>query len=248
MDVGLNLSLKQNKIAAAAAFSPLQLTTLFGWYRSDLGVTLNGSTVSAWADQSGLGNHLGQTVAAQQPVFSATDVQFNNLPAITFDNASSTYLKTSSGIALSTFTIFMVCRITADGYFFSHLASSGEYCYTATSPAFFVKRSSPFSQTASKGLSSSLISAAPKVFRFEFEGTYASLLMYSNNTAITLSDGVIADPLTSNGFIISFKLFSDGISDFTSGKIAEMIICKPNATAQEKTDVQNYLNARYNLY
>jgi len=229
-------------------FSPSQLTTLFGWYRADLGVTLNGSTVSAWADQSGLGNHLGQTVGAQQPVFNVTDSEFNNLPSITFNNANSTYLKTTSGIALSTFTIFMVCRITTDGYFFSHLASSGEYCYTNTSPAYFVKRSSPFSRTASKGLSSSLISAAPKSFRFEYEGTYASLLIYSNNSAVTLTDGVISDPLSNAGFVISFKIFSDGTSDFTSGKIAEMIICKPNCTTQEKANVENYLRARYNLY
>lgn len=229
-------------------FSPSQLTTLFGWYRADLGVTLNGSTVSAWADQSGLGNHLSQTVGAQQPVFNVTDSEFNNLPSITFDNANSTYLKTTSGIALSTFTIFMVCRMTTNGYFFSHLASSGEYCYTNTSPAYFVKRSSPFSRTASKGLPSSLTSAVPKIFRFEYEGTYASMLIYSNNSAVTLSDGAISDPLTSNGFVISFKIFSDGVSDFTSGKIAEMIICKPNCTTQEKADVESYLNTRYNLY
>lgn len=230
------------------SFSPSQLTTLFGWYRADLGVTLNGSTVSAWADQSGLGNHLSQTVGAQQPVFNVTDSEFNNLPSITFNNTNSTYLKTTSGIALSTFTIFMVCKATTNGYFFSHLASSGEYCYTNTTPAYYVKRSSPFNRTASKGLSTSLVSAAPKSFRFEYEGTYANMLIYSNNSPVTLTDGSISDPGTSNGFVISFKIFSDGVSDFTSGKIAEMIICKPNCTTQEKTDVENYLKTRYNLY
>lgn len=229
-------------------FSPKQLTSLFGWYRSDKGVTLNGSTVSAWADQSGLGNHLTQTIAAQQPTFNVTDNQFNNLPSITFDNTSSTYLKTTSGISLTTFTIFMVCRMTTDGYFFSHLASSGEYCYTATNPAYYVKKSSPMSRIASKGLATSLTSAVPKSFRFEYEGTFASLLIYSNNSLVTLSDNSIQDPGSSSGFIISFKIFSDGVSDFTSGKIAEMIICKPNCTTQEKINVENYLKTRYNLY
>lgn len=37
------------------------------WYRSDLGISLNGSTVSAWADQSGHGHHMVQTTAADQP-------------------------------------------------------------------------------------------------------------------------------------------------------------------------------------
>lgn len=63
-----------------------------------------------------------------------------------------------------------------------------------------------------------------------------------------MSDNSVQDPGSSSGFIISFKIFSDGISDFTSGKIAEMIICKPNITTQEKAAVENYLKTRYNLY
>jgi hypothetical protein len=51
------------------AWSPLALSP-FAWFRSDLGVTLNGSTVSAWADQSGNGKHATQATAGNQPTFS----------------------------------------------------------------------------------------------------------------------------------------------------------------------------------
>lgn len=44
---------------------------LFAWWRGDLGITLNGSNVSAAADQSGNGKHVTQATAANQPPFSA---------------------------------------------------------------------------------------------------------------------------------------------------------------------------------
>lgn len=52
-------------------FSPLELSPAL-WLRSDLGVTLNGSTVSAWADQSGNGRHFTQGTGAAQPNYDAT--------------------------------------------------------------------------------------------------------------------------------------------------------------------------------
>lgn len=41
------------------------------WLRADLGITLNGSTVSAWGDQSGQGNGVSQGTPANQPTYVA---------------------------------------------------------------------------------------------------------------------------------------------------------------------------------
>lgn len=54
--------------------------------QSDMGVTLNGSTVSAWADQSGNDNHFSQGTAAAQPTYAATAL--NGKPTITFDGSN----------------------------------------------------------------------------------------------------------------------------------------------------------------
>ena len=87
-------------------FTPLDLgADLLAWYRADKGVTLNGSTVSAWADQSGNGLSITQAVAANQPTYEATGL--NGLPSIYFDGndwlsrAHLTQLDGATGMVLA---------------------------------------------------------------------------------------------------------------------------------------------------
>lgn len=47
------------------------------WLKSDVGITLNGSNVSAWDDQSGAGNDATQATAASQPAFADDEVTFD---------------------------------------------------------------------------------------------------------------------------------------------------------------------------
>lgn len=91
------------------------------------GITLNGADVSAWADQSGAANHVGQATAALQPVFTASNPRFKGAPSVDFHKAPGEYLFGSSlpiCTALSgsdkPFTVFLVAsrttKISADEY------------------------------------------------------------------------------------------------------------------------------------
>lgn len=68
---------------ATLADSPRNYSGCRLWLRADLGVTLNGSTVSALADQSGAGANAVQVTPAAQPVWGATSGP-NNTPGMTF--------------------------------------------------------------------------------------------------------------------------------------------------------------------
>lgn len=58
-------------------------TNLALWLDASNGVTLNGSTVSQWADQSGNGNPASQATADEQPTFQSNDLNGN--PTFLFD-------------------------------------------------------------------------------------------------------------------------------------------------------------------
>jgi hypothetical protein len=74
--------------SVAAAVTPLTIissvpVTLFS--EADLDVILNGSTVSAWGDQSSSAAHFVQLTSSQQPTYTASDATLNNLPTIAGD-------------------------------------------------------------------------------------------------------------------------------------------------------------------
>lgn len=78
---------------SAAPATPLTIlgADVFQWVRADLGVTLNGATVSAWADQSGNARDWTQGAAASQPTFVASDARFSGKPSIEFDGTDDSF-------------------------------------------------------------------------------------------------------------------------------------------------------------
>ena len=58
------------------------------WLRGDAGITLAGSVVSAWADQSGRGNNVSQGTGSKQPAVGS----INSRPSVRFSAASAQFL------------------------------------------------------------------------------------------------------------------------------------------------------------
>lgn len=115
--MGLGVGLGLNA-PGGAIWSPLSLgSSLALWLRADLGVTLNGATVSAWADQSGNGRHATQTTAADQPAFRAAgDARgIGGNASVDFDGASDSLGFADVFSALATGAeIFFVGRLDLD--------------------------------------------------------------------------------------------------------------------------------------
>lgn len=72
-----------NGINVTTTADPMTIFGLLvqGWYENL--VTLNGSTVAAWLDKSLLGRDYLQATSANQPVFNASDANFNGHPSLT---------------------------------------------------------------------------------------------------------------------------------------------------------------------
>jgi len=73
--------------APRLGFDPRNLgARLLMWSRSDLGATMNGSTVSDWADSSGNGNDFSQSTAIEQPTLASAGL--GGRPELTFDGSN----------------------------------------------------------------------------------------------------------------------------------------------------------------
>src|SRR5216683_2644309 len=102
--LGASLSL----LAAGAGAQTLPSSGLQLWLKADAGVTLNGSTVSQWADQSGSGYNASQATTSKQPLLVSSVL--NGKSVVRFDGAAD-FLDTTLSIPASTVpnaTIFTV--------------------------------------------------------------------------------------------------------------------------------------------
>lgn len=77
-------------------WSPSQLSNLVGWYKADTGVSLSGTSVTAWSDQSGKGNTLtpltsNPTYVSNGNPLGGAAIQFNGTNLVNL-NASLTGL------------------------------------------------------------------------------------------------------------------------------------------------------------
>lgn len=128
---------------SATAWDPRQLLP-YAWYRADLGITLVGSKVSGWDDQSGNGNHLTQTIDALRPTYVASVAARGNCPAI--DTTGATYVE--GAITLPREVAFVLALgSVGSGYALSHGSGATEYHYIYTGgPATYYTRGTTSAQ------------------------------------------------------------------------------------------------------
>jgi len=98
LKLGLGLSL--SNIKNMGSWKPTDETSLVAWYQNKVGITLNGSDVSEWADSSSNSHDMVQATATEQPAYDASTGNLN------FVAADTNNLQTTSQISLSgAFTI-----------------------------------------------------------------------------------------------------------------------------------------------
>lgn len=120
LSLGQKLSL--NRIRPQGSWTPNSDANMVAWYKFSTGITLNGSDVSEWADNSGNGYNMKQSDTAQQPAYSAG--------VLTFDPTSSECLELDgTQIQLTDdFTIGMRFNVTTtSGTLLADQTETGEF-------------------------------------------------------------------------------------------------------------------------
>jgi hypothetical protein len=239
--------------AGAATFTPVALSGCVLWLRSDLGITLNGADVSAWADQSGTAVSLAQATASKQPLYNATDADFGGAPSVAFTSADSHTLESSATITYGPHTIFLVAGpLAASGSYYFTRKSGGtyrEYCY-GNDPMEYVgdRNGTGASSINNSDLSAWSTVAGVKTIEMQMDGTHAGHTVRVNGVDKREAGGATNDPGTGTGAGTLWLASEDGTGGFGQFEMSEMLIYSRVLTAGEITQVEAYLRARYGHY
>ena len=109
MALGLGLGLQNENKVSEAGFSLTDVAGLQLWAKNKTDVT-TGATLT-WADQSGNGNDLTQTVANSKPTYAAADGSFDFTGS---NNAVPIYMGMDATLSLQAFSAFYVVEMTID--------------------------------------------------------------------------------------------------------------------------------------
>lgn len=232
-------------------FLPTDLGGLELWLRSDRGVTLSGSEVTAWADQSGTGDSNKNMTGAggsANPTYNSSDSSYNHYPSVNFAGASSQYMNSTTWATTiaQPYTMFIVGN--DDGTATTQVFVGGA---TNTQPWFFVDGSVYAIVAGYSGGSGVLDSTitntvVPKVFRAEFNGSSSTVSVSTATSNVTGSVNAASVGAGTGGVYLGVDAEYES-GHWLNGKIVEVIVYNSILSAMNVALVQNYLGSKYNI-
>jgi len=249
LSLGLGVQTIRKVGGGAAPFSPTDLSGLSLWLKSDAGVTLSGSNVTAWADQSGNGNN-----AAAGEEFEPTLVAnvLNSKPVLRFNGAGQQMALTSN-IGGTAYTIFIVCKNNDNEngsmFFWATDENYGKYIASITSETYNASARNKFilsENDAGGGEGDSIIAwSSTAVNNNYFIGT---AMQNGGGKAYSNGSGG-ADSLGTFSASNTFDLIGGyGFGYELDGDVAEIISYNRAVNSTERQQVEAYLNTKYAIY
>jgi hypothetical protein len=218
---------------AAPAFSPTDLSGLSLWLKADAGITLSGSDVTAWADQSGNGNDaISQNAPALTTVSGKTFVDF-----------AGGYFAGNELITSPYATIMCVARFSSTRdieMIFEQEGDNGENL--AFYRGFDVD--SGFRIYNGSDLSSSSLTSNNQTYLFGVTVDNDTATLYLNST--TDGSGYCGVNPPSGAYYLGF--WRGGTLTTTELQMAEIVVYNRVLTNTERQQVEAYLNAKYAIY
>jgi hypothetical protein len=242
------------KVGGVAPFSPANLSGLSLWLKADAGVTLSGSNVTAWADQSGNGNNA--TPVVDNPIYNISDL--NSKPTISLTSMSDYVERVFSisinplGVAGSTaFSVQYVedvCGAGDDnGPIFGNFGSSGtqsHYPYGQDCSVYdaFATTSRKDALTPPTAITATWSIYSVHSTNGEWKDYVNGALMHFDSYN-TYNNSIGGDDTT------LYIGKQTGAGNFSlKGKVAEVIVYNRVLTTPERQQVEAYLNTKYAIY
>ncbi|MEI6853981.1 MAG: PKD domain-containing protein, partial [Bacteroidota bacterium] len=230
-------------------FSPLSISGLQLWLRSDTLLSYNGSNqVSQWSDCSGNGNNAIQSVGAYQPLYVANISSINHYGAIRFDGVNDLLNGTTiSNLQNSSISVFVVLKGDAqsgnlagmfdinayyNGFSFGRRLLAGYESINLHNSAVLL--TSPTGSLPNSGFTFKILNGI-KNYGFRTD-LFINGLAQSNSTDATLNGS-----FTNANYNIGY---SQGL-DYLKGDIAEIIVFNTALNIADRKSVENYLSNKY---
>jgi Concanavalin A-like lectin/glucanases superfamily/Secretion system C-terminal sorting domain/F5/8 type C domain len=219
------------------------------WLKADAGVTLSGSNVTQWADQSGNGYNVTQATAANQPTFE-TNV-FNGQPAINFDGSNDFLNNITNNVVMpgAGRTVFIVAkaRCNSTAMYYLTFRRSTLLCAYQSSPGTNFIYSDGVNGINNATYPSNwwdTIKAKPTLLTAYNSGVAPNKInLRLNQQTVTVSQGGgVVNETGTAGFSVGRR--EDG-PYFSNGWIAEIIVYNSELSSTDRTTVENYLAAKY---
>lgn len=230
-------------------FTPPQIPGCVLWLRSDLGVvtTVGGTTISSWADQSGLGNTA--SAGAASPTYSASGGVFD-LPRVTTASGANQYMVGNFAAGVTTHTLFAVLGYKSP---LSNYASfAGTDGSNTVNSGFAQFSETPTGLTGRAGSGGAFASAnTSDITSIGAPGIYSTAA--DSNANVDLYVNGVSKATTATAFALAscpkYILFGLGLPlqyNFV-GDAYEFVLFNTVLNAADRTRVHRYLGARYGI-
>jgi hypothetical protein len=228
------------------SFSPSELSGLFLWLKADAGVTLSGSNVTAWADQSGNGNNaISPTIP---PTFVSSSI--NSKPSISFNGDGSWMQIAQNSVGNNgNISIFIVFNYASGGIIFN---KGDAATFEGTVWELTTNNGFGFVNNDNGNLSWNVVPVSPTtsipLLLEGFSSVGVSQLAF-NGTNSGSPSGANVDFNNISQYIGIGGGGTDGTSAVSlDARIAEIIIYNRQVTSTERQQLEAYLNAKYAIY
>jgi len=240
--IPINRKISRHK--AQSSFSPSDLSDLSLWLKADAGITLSGSNVTAWADQSGNGrNAIPHDIA---PTYISSSSDLNNHPAISFNADGSSFQIPQSNIGENgNISIFIVINYST-GYVFLNKGDAATF--ENTSWELSIVTGFGFVNSYNETLSWNVVPVSPNtnvpLLLEAFSSVGVSQIAYNGNNSDNPSSA--NDGFNNLSQYIGIGAGGDGggLANLDA-RIGEIVIYNRQVTLTERQLVETYLLGKY---